>query len=304
MLWGRALDAPVRMRGRARHAMHWKAVNAMSDAFDTLPPAARVLIEAALHARPCGLFSDVDGTLSALAPTPGAAVLLPGVRDLLIEARGAFAVVAAVSGRAATDIQRLVGVEAITYIGNHGFDRIEADGTFSVLAAAEPYRQVIAAAADQLGRELMPRFPGMFVEPKGATASIHTRGTAEPRLADEAVYAAALAAAAQTGLRVTRGKLIVELRPPVEVDKGVAVTEVIHRHGLRGAFYLGDDRTDVDAFRALRRLRREGACQGVAVAVLHEETPPGLAEEADVTLASIAEVPEFLRAIVSAARAS
>lgn len=276
----------------------------MSDTLDTLPTPARELIDAALHARPCGLFSDVDGTLSALAPTPGSAVLLPGIRELLIEARGAFAVVAAVSGRAATDIRRLVDVEAITYIGNHGFDRIEPDGTFSLLDAAAPYREVIAAAADRLGRELMPRFPGMFVEPKGATASIHTRGAIDPRAADEAVYAAALAAAEQAGLRVTRGKYIVELRPPVAVDKGVAVAEAIRLHGLRGALYLGDDRTDIDAFRALRRLTRAGTCRGVAVAVLHEETPPGLAEEADVALASIAEVPAFLRYLVSASRAS
>lgn len=276
----------------------------MSDTLDTLPTPARELIDAALHARPCGLFSDVDGTLSALAPTPGSAVLLPGIRELLIEARGAFAVVAAVSGRAATDIRRLVDVEAITYIGNHGFDRIEPDGTFSLLDAAAPYREVIAAAADWLGRELMPRFPGMFVEPKGATASIHTRGAIDPRAADEAVYAAARAAAEQAGLRVTRGKYIVELRPPVAVDKGVAVAEAIRLHGLRGALYLGDDRTDIDAFRALRRLTRAGTCRGVAVAVLHEETPPGLAEEADVALASIAEVPAFLRYLVSASRAS
>ena len=276
----------------------------MSEALDALPISAREQIDAALRARPCGLFSDVDGTLSALAPTPGSAVLLPGVRELLIEARSAFAVVAAVSGRGATDILRMLDVDAITYIGNHGFDRIEPDGTFSVLSVAEPYRASIAATADRLARELMPRFPGMFVEPKGTTASIHTRGAIDPRAADEAVYASALAAAGEAGLRVTRGKYIVELRPPVAVDKGVAVTEAISLHGLRGAFYLGDDRTDIDAFRALRRLTREGACLGVAVAVLHEETPLGLAEEADVTLASIAEVPEFLRYLIAGARAA
>jgi trehalose 6-phosphate phosphatase len=275
----------------------------MHDALAGLPTAARQLIDGALHARPCGLFSDVDGTLSALAPTPGSAVLLPGVRELLIEARGVFAVVAAVSGRAATDLRRLVDVEAITYIGNHGFDRIEPDGTFSVLEAAEPYREAVATTADRLGRALMPRFPGMFVEPKGATASIHTRGASDPAAADEAVYAAALVAAGEAGLRVTRGKFIVELRPPVAVDKGVAVAEAIRLHGLRGALYLGDDRTDIDAFRALRRLTAEGVCRGAAVAVLHEETPPGLAEEADVTLASIAEVPGFLRAVIGRSRA-
>ena len=271
----------------------------MADTFDLLSPTARELIEAALSERPRGLFSDVDGTLSVLAATPMMAVLLPSVRESLSEAQSTFEVVAAVSGRAAKDIQRLVGVPGMTYIGNHGLDRIEPDGTYSALTVAEPYVGAIAQLADRLGREWAPRFPGMFVEPKGSTASIHTRGAADPRAADEAIYASAVTAAEALGLRVTRGKYIVELRPPVEVDKGVAVTDEIRARGLRGAIYLGDDRTDVDAFRALRRLTRDGVCRGVAVAVLHEETPPGLAEEADVALPSVEVAPDFLRYLLS-----
>ena len=89
--------------------------------------------------------------------------------------------------------------------------------------------------------------------------------------------------------------MVVELRPPVAVDKGVAVARVIREHGLRAALYLGDDRTDIDAFRALRRLTAEGACYGVAVAVLHDEARADLAAEADIALASIQRVPAFLR---------
>ena len=270
----------------------------MADILDLLAPDAHVRIVATLGARPRGLFSDIDGTLSPIAPTPEAAVLLPGVRELLEQARRSFDVVAAVSGRSAADSRRMVGVDAITYIGNHGFDRIEPDGTYIMLPAAKPYRRPIADLLARLGPELLPRFPGLRVEPKGATASIHVRGTQDPDLAEEVVYSKAVAAAGTFGLRVTRGKLVIELRPPIDIDKGTAVADVIRDKGLQSAFYLGDDRTDIDAFRALRQLTAAGTCKGVSVAVLHLDAPPDLANEADVVLPSIEAVPTFLRLLL------
>jgi trehalose 6-phosphate phosphatase len=133
------------------------------------------------------------------------------------------------------------------------------------------------------------------------TASVHVRGAADPDAAEAAVYAAAVEAAAPYGLRVTRGKRVIELRPPLDVDKGVAVAELIVSHGLKGAFYLGDDATDLDAFRALRRLTAEGACLGLAVAVLHPEAPAELAAEADIALPSIEQTPAFLHWVVEQA---
>lgn len=258
-------------------------------------PRMTAPLRSALAARPRGLFTDVDGTISPIAPTPEAARLLPGVRALLERARDTFDYVAAVSGRAAENARAMVGVEGIAYIGNHGFERLTPDGALVILPAAQPYLRAVAETLAAVARELEPRLPGLRIEPKGVTASIHVRNTADPAAAEEAVYARAAELARDTGLRVTRGKMVVELRPPVEVDKGVAVTEIIRSHGLRGAFYLGDDRTDIDAFRALRRLTQEGVCRGVAVAVIQSEAPPGLADAADLTLPAIEAVPDFLR---------
>jgi len=257
-----------------------------------------------LAARPRGLFSDVDGTLSSIAPTPEAAVLLPGVADLLRRAVAVFDVVAAVSGRSASDTRQLVGVPGVLYVGNHGLERLEVTGvegrTVEVPAMvpdAIPYVGAVEAALDLLEARL-ESLSGIRFEPKGVTASIHVRATADPDTAEAAVYAAAVEAAAPYGLRVTRGKRVVELRPPLEMDKGVALAELIVSHGLKGALYLGDDATDLDAFRALRRLTAGGACQGLAVAVLHPEAPAGLAAAADIALASIEQVPAFLRWVI------
>lgn len=268
--------------------------------------AAERRIARVLAARPRSLFSDVDGTLAAIAPTPEAAVLMPGVAELMARATAAFDLVAAVSGRAARDTQRMVGVPGVLYIGNHGLERLEvavADesqlaGTLTVAPDAIPYIAAIAATLDQLHARLDPLVPGARFEPKGVTASVHVRGTTDPDAAEAAVYAAAVAAAAPYGLRVTRGRRVVELRPPLDVDKGVAVADLIAARHLKGALYLGDDVTDLDAFRALRRLTAEGVCQGLAVAVSHPEAPAGLAAAADIALSSVEQVPAFLRWVV------
>lgn len=276
-----------------------------------LDATARERLRAVLAVRPRGLFSDVDGTLSAIAPTPSSAVLLPGVAPLLERLRQVFDVVAAVSGRSAEDARRLVGLAGITYIGNHGMERLDPEGDRSdgagdagrlrVLPEAEPYMTAVNAALDEIAATLTPRYPGLRIEYKGVTGSVHVRNTPDPEAAEEAVAHALSELAGPSGLRVTRGKRVVEVRPPVEVDKGVAIAEVIRERHLQSALYLGDDRTDIDAFRMLRRLSDEGVCLGVSVAVLQEEAPPELAAAADVTLSNIERVPALLRWLAEAA---
>lgn len=273
-----------------QHALSWP-----SDA------AVKHLLPA-LAISPRALLCDVDGTLAALAPTPEEVTLLPSVAQLLTRALACFDLVALISGRSAADVRTLVGVPGLLYIGNHGLERLDVNATrghmdevLTVVQAAVPYIAAIEAALDVLKARLEPIFPGILFEPKGVTASIHVRATEQPEVAESAVYAAARQVARAHGLRVTLGKLVVELRPPVAVDKGVAVAELVAAHGLRGALYLGDDVTDVDAFRALRRLRDEHTCQGISVAVLNREAPPELGAEADIALTSIAQVPTFLR---------
>jgi trehalose 6-phosphate phosphatase len=262
----------------------------------TRDAAAREKLAAALAARPRGLFFDIDGTLSAIAPTPESATLLPGVAELLEQLRTRFDVVALVSGRAADDARRMVGLPGVLYIGNHGLERIEGDAaTVQVLPEAEPYVEAVNTTLDDLDATLAARFPGVHIERKGVTGSIHVRNAPDPDAAEESIARSLTTIAVPRGLLVTRGRRIVEVRPPVAVDKGVAVAGVIRERGLRGALYLGDDRTDLDAFRALRQLNDEGVCQTVAVAVLSPEAPPELAAAADITLPDISFVPGLLR---------
>ncbi len=257
-------------------------------------------VRAALSAHPRGLFTDVDGTISHIAPSPDTAILLPGVAELLEQARSRFDVVAAVSGRSALDAARLVGMRDIIYLGNHGLERLSPQHDddqlmLTVVPEAEPYTADIIATLDDIEQTLGPHIPGLLVERKGITGSIHVRQTRDPVAAEEAVLRELARSAAACGLRVTQGKMVVEVRPPITVDKGVAIATLIEERGLRGALYLGDDRTDIDAFRAVRHLTETGVSAGAAIAVLHSDSPPELAAAADVVLESIEHVPAFLR---------
>ena len=260
-----------------------------------LTDAQAATLRQCLAQRPRGLLLDIDGTISPIAPTPEAARLLPGMMPLLERAAATFDVTAAVSGRAAADARRMVGVDRLLYIGNHGMEYWQpgADAP-QVVAEVKPYLPAIAEALDIAERDLVPRLAGVRVERKGPSGSVHTRSAADPEQALVIVLEALRPVTDRLGLRLTSGKLVAEIRPPLALNKGSAVERLVRDQHLRSALYLGDDTTDIDAFRALRRLRADGVCDGLAVAVLQAEAPPTLAAEADLTLPSIEAVPAFL----------
>lgn len=253
-------------------------------------------LQDALRQRPRGLLTDIDGTLSAIAPTPEQARLLPGVRGLLRASVERFDTVAAISGRAANDARRMVGVRTLTYVGNHGLEVLTPDMRRPQIAPeAQPYIAVIAECLRQARQRLEPRFTGLIFENKGVTGGVHYRLAPDPAQARLAIRETLEALTSERQVKLTEGRMVFELRPPLRLDKGTSVTRLAHERGLKSAIYLGDDRTDIDAFLALRRLREQGGRAGFAVAINHAEAPQELRETADIVLSSIEETPHFLR---------
>ncbi len=262
----------------------------------TLAPQARELVVAALAQRPRGFLTDIDGTLAAIAPTPDQARLTRGMRPLLRRCLTMFDVVAAISGRPALDARRMVGVAELTYIGNHGMEWLAPHARLPQIAPeVRRYEGAIADTLHEAREQLGAWSDTLLFENKGVTASIHYRLAPDPAAARAAVLRVLDPLAQRHQLRLTEGRMVVELRPPVELDKGTSARALVQRRSLASAIYLGDDLTDVDAFRALRQLRAEGGCLGVAVAIGHAEAPAALLAAADVTLSSIAEAPSFIR---------
>ncbi|HEX9187443.1 MAG TPA: trehalose-phosphatase [Vicinamibacteria bacterium] len=216
-----------------------------------------------LDGRPPALFLDYDGTLTAIADRPEDALLPPATRETLA-ALSRLCPVAVVSGRARAEVEGLVGLPGIVYVGCHGFD-IAGPGLVPPrpsAAEAEWAVPVLAELADALARRL-GSIEGVRVENKTYAVAVHTR-LAAPEREDEVRAAVAGRAARHPELRLTAGKKVIEVRPRVEWDKGRAVLWLLGLPPLDRPevvpVYVGDDLTDEDAFAALED-------RGVGIAV-------------------------------------
>ena len=232
------------------------------------------------------MLSDVDGTLAPIVDDPGAAAILPAGREALGALAGRYAVVGCVSGRPATEARRIVGLDELTYLGNHGLERLDPGAPVPRASAALAGHEDDAAAF--LGAVSPDRLTaaGLRTEDKGPIRALHWRG-AEDEARAEAEAEAIAAEAEDAGLALHRGRKVIELRPPVPFDKGTAIAELLSGTGVRHALYAGDDRTDVDGFRTLRDRAAAGALEtAVCVAIASAESPPEVAANADLVVAA------------------
>ena len=210
-----------------------------------------------LAGRPLLLLLDVDGTLSPIAERPEYAIIPPGTRRVVIElAAMPETHVAIISGRGARDARRLVGVDDLWVIGNHGAEIARPNEPPMARRDVAEFSDRIASAVERCGI-IADSVPGVIVEDKRWTLSVHYR-LADPRVVP-GLSAHVADIADQLGLRITVGKEVLELRPPVAFDKGTASIDLAESLGALGAgaslFCAGDDQTDEDAFRALRAVQ-------------------------------------------------
>jgi trehalose 6-phosphate phosphatase len=270
---------------------------------DVLAPDVEVVVDACvlvLRQTPAAVVTDIDGTISAIAPTPAEAMVDPGAKAALGLLMERLATVAVVSGRAPQDGAAMVGIPALTYVGNHGLERIVrgTPWTHPVAAAAQP---AIAAALAEIenGARMAADAPWLLVENKGVTGTVHYRLAPDPAAAAALLEPLVRAAVDRHGLRLTLGRMIFEVRPPLAVNKGTAIRELAHDLGLRGIVFFGDDVTDVDAFRALRELRQAGEAATLRVGVLGLETSPAVLAEIDLSVNGVSACAATLLALAA-----
>jgi trehalose 6-phosphate phosphatase len=230
------------------------------------------------------ILTDVDGTLAPIVARPELAVVPPRAAELLERLSRRYGLVGCISGRQALEARRLVGVDGIAYAGNHGLELL-------LPGEAEPRLDPSLAGRERAAAEFLAGLDGdglgaagLRQEDKGPIQALHWRGAGDEGGAEDRARSIA-AAAERAGLHPHWGRKVLELRPGEEVGKDVAVGALIGAADVRAAAYAGDDRTDLDAFRRLRELRRGGELEAaVCVGVASPEAPPELAQEADVTV--------------------
>lgn len=205
-----------------------------------------------IDGRTPAVFLDQDGTLAPITERPEEAVVPRATREA-IERLAAVASVTIVTGRDAANARTLLGVDTVPIIGNHGLEVQAPDGTIHVVDDAKRHLGALGSVADALEERLAP-IPGAWVERKRFAIVAHDRQVAAGRL-DEVHEQVRAVAGDHPDLRLTVGRRIHEFRPPVAVDKGIAVRRCIDDLGGPeevAGIYVGDDTTDEDAFYALR----------------------------------------------------
>jgi len=232
-----------------------------------------------LRAEPAraAVFCDVDGTLAPIVDRTEDAEVPAPTREALDELTRRYALVGFVSGRRVADAIRLVGVERAAYIGNHGFERTEAAWAAIELDPAVSQHALRAGALVRGWDRRELEQLGMRLEDKGPIWAIHWRGAAD-EVAAEAKARELAAQAEQRGLVPRSGRKVLEVWPPVKIDKGVAVERLLSEHPeVSRVLYVGDDRTDADACARLEALRAGGRLEvAVRVAVASSEQPEEL----------------------------
>jgi trehalose 6-phosphate phosphatase len=227
------------------------------------------------------ILLDVDGTLAPIVRHAEDAHVPEPTRTPLIEIAKRYGVVACVSGRPAATARRIVSLGSIAYVGNHGSELLrpgarEAEVEPDVAAYGRRVKAFAARAwTDELHRlRVRP-------EDKDVIAAYHWRGAPDEAAAEAAVRDVAAAAEAE-GLAIHWGRKVLEVRPPVPLDKGLGIKRLLRDTDLDAALYVGDDRTDLDAFRAVREEVAAGRLRSsVCIGVRSDETPDELVAEAD-----------------------
>ncbi|MBA2545637.1 MAG: trehalose-phosphatase [Solirubrobacterales bacterium] len=230
------------------------------------------------------VLTDVDGTIAPIVQDPAAASVPEETRELLGALAERYALVACVSGRPAADARRIVGLESIAYSGNHGYELLlPGDSEARPDPSLNGHEREAAGFVDGLGAAELER-AGMRIEDKGAIVALHWRGSENEGEAES--LASEIAADAEwKELVAQRGRKVLEIRPNVAINKGIAVAAMIASKPVRAALYGGDDRTDADAFAALRTLRDDGNLDAIAcVAVGSNEAPLEVSAGADATV--------------------
>ena len=217
------------------------------------------------------ILLDVDGVLAPIVLRPEDSAVPEETRTELERLAARYSLVACVSGRTSADAARIVGVPELVYVGSHGLE---------LAPEAEHWRERL----HRFGQSA--EWPA---EDKGLTVSFHYRGVDDEDAARAKLERVAEQARAE-GLLARFGRKVLELRPPIEADKGTAVQALLVDRGLHRALYAGDDTTDLDGFRGL-----DGLELAVRVAVASAEGPPELREAADLVVDGPAGALELLK---------
>ena len=242
------------------------------------------------------VFLDYDGTLTPIVDRPENALISAGMRDAVRELAGRCPV-CVVSGRDRRIVQDLMVLDDLIVAGSHGFDIYSPGGGEIQHSLGAEFDGLLDTVKARLRREAAP-FDGAVIEEKSAAVAVHYRLVREDEKPKIKEIVDAVLAEHPDELKVTPGKMVYEIQPKIDWDKGKAVLYLLEALGLDREdvipLYLGDDVTDEDAFEAL-----EGRGIGIFVGRADDPELAGRTTAAGYILDEIEEVESFLNGLAS-----
>lgn len=211
-------------------------------------------IERELKNKNIFIFLDYDGTLTPIVKKPEDAIIGIEAKRLIERLKRKYkGRLAVISGRPLTEIKKLVGIKGIIYAGNHGLEIEKEKKRFNAALPAD-YKTALKKIKKRLIKEL-DFINGAFMEDKSLTISVHYRLIKDGQSTIKKIIDRVLKPyIAGKKIKVNNGKKVIEIKPPVNWDKGSAVLWILKGKtaGKVIPVYIGDDITDEDAFTALK----------------------------------------------------
>ena len=248
-----------------------------------------------IRRKPFGLITDMDGTLSPVPHDILQKTVPPATLPQLTQLVNRFDLLAIVSGRKTEALKDIVNIEGIKYIGHYGMEWWENNQAVmhpDVIASLSSMR----AVAKEL--EVLRSVDGMIIQDKGATMSVHYHLSSQPEIAKQQILELLEKSPHIKNLRLMDEKTNIGIVPRVDINKGIAVTNLIKEYRLKGAIYLGDDIGDVPGFKAIRQARQNKDFDCLAILVTGPETTQEILNEADFTLNNVQETEILLNWLI------
>lgn len=219
----------------------------------------KLALEKILKDRYLILFLDYDGTLTKIAKTPDRVIISSKTKNILKKIiENNFCKITIISGRALDNIKKIISLKGIIYVGNHG---LEIEGP--KIKFKSPINLKYRILVEEIKKELIAKFSdikGIFIEDKGLSIAIHYRLVAKEKIAliKTIFHKTIIIHLVKNRIKIKTGKKVIEIRPPIDWDKGKALLWLLARYKFMLPkkkilpIYIGDDLTDEDAFNVLR----------------------------------------------------
>ena len=255
---------------------------------------------AAITATPgvTAVLLDLDGTLAPIIEHPADVRIPDEIRALLPTLRDRYGLVAFISGRARDDLHGIVALDGVAYSGNHGIEVQLDDGRILPSAVGDGALQALKTFARYWSGQGLDAW-GVWLEHKGGTLTFHYRTAPDQHAARRHLERSVVPAARAAGLVAETGRMSIEIHPSESVHKGSAADTLLDaRPKIRQAISFGDDRTDVDVWRALRARVADGRLDlAIGVGVVSDESPTTVRADSDIQVTGVAGTLGLLRVL-------